>query len=226
MQNQPTGYVVHNKAGLTLFYFCISLILNSLGNALTVSLNLGSALWTAAAVNLAHATPLSLAWILLLEGFFAIGLIVLFTQTIDWHRILGNLIFLVCFAYLVGVLSQILAKTAIGNLNLNWRVILDCFGIVLIAIAISIYQRVNIMLHPCDDLMQVIRFKFCQGNSTIAQLLSFLFPAVAILLTWLFTGQLYAINVGTVFSLLLQGYVVGWADKQIFPQLKHRNLKI
>lgn len=226
MQNRPTGYAVHNKAGLTLFYFCVSLILNCLGNALTVSLNLGSALWTASAVNLAHATPLSLAWILLLEGLFAITLIILFTRTIDWHRILGNLIFLVCFAYLVGGLSRVLAKTTLGDLNLIWRIMLDCSGIILIAIAISIYQRVNVMLHPCDDLMQVIRFKFCRGNSTMGQLLSFSFPIVAILLTWLFTGQLYAVNVGTVFSLLLQGYFVGWADQHIFPQLKHRNLKI
>ncbi|WP_010581518.1 hypothetical protein, partial [Liquorilactobacillus vini] len=150
MQNLPTGYIIHNKSGLTIFYFFISIILNSLGNALTVSLNLGSALWTAAAVNLAHATPLSLTWLLLLEGFLAIGLNVLFLHQFDGRRILGNLIFMFCFAYLVGLLSKLLLQTAIVNFNLGARIFLDCLGIILIAIAISIYQRVNVILHPCD----------------------------------------------------------------------------
>lgn len=35
-----------------LIYFIVSLMFNCLGNALTVALNLGSALWTAAAVNI------------------------------------------------------------------------------------------------------------------------------------------------------------------------------
>ena len=30
------------------------------------------------------------------------------------------------------------------------------------------YQRVNWMLHPADDLMQIVRFKFFNGNSTKA----------------------------------------------------------
>lgn len=226
MQNLPTGYIIHNKSGLTIFYFFISIILNSLGNALTVSLNLGSALWTAAAVNLAHATPLSLTWLLLLEGFLAIGLNVLFLHQFDGRRILGNLIFMFCFAYLVGLLSKLLLQTALVNFNLGARIFLDCLGIILIAIAISIYQRVNVILHPCDDLMQVIRFKFCHGNSAQAQWLSFSFPAVTIWLSFMVTKQLYAINIGTIFSLLFQGYVVGQADKYIFPSLEHQNLRL
>lgn len=40
-----------------LVYFIFSIFLNSLGNALTVAINLGSALWTAAAVNLSKVMP-------------------------------------------------------------------------------------------------------------------------------------------------------------------------
>ena len=40
-----------------LIYFIVSLMFNCLGNALTVALNLGSALWTAAAVNISDVTP-------------------------------------------------------------------------------------------------------------------------------------------------------------------------
>ena len=41
-----------------LGYFIFSIFLNSLGNALTVAINLGSALWTAAAVNLSKVLPI------------------------------------------------------------------------------------------------------------------------------------------------------------------------
>ena len=53
--------------GLLLGYFILSIFLNSLGNALTVSLNLGSALWTAAAVNIAKITPISLSAMLFIS---------------------------------------------------------------------------------------------------------------------------------------------------------------
>lgn len=38
----------------------LSLLINSVGHALTVVMNLGSAVWTASAVNLYHLWPLSL----------------------------------------------------------------------------------------------------------------------------------------------------------------------
>ncbi|MFT8392951.1 MAG: hypothetical protein ABF804_08280 [Liquorilactobacillus ghanensis] len=226
MTKQIAVSPAHNRSSLTLIYFIISICLNSLGNAITVSLNLGSALWTAAAVNLSHATSLPLSWLLFAEGFFAIALNILLLKAIDWRRILGNLIFMSCFSYLVGLAVKLLAFLPLVDLNIVAKVILDCFGIVLIATAISIYQRVNLMLHPCDDLMQIMRFKLCGGNSTKAQLLSFALPIAAICLTVLVTRRLYAINIGTIFSLAFQGYLVGLADQRIFPHLKHRNLHI
>ncbi|MFT9051300.1 hypothetical protein [Liquorilactobacillus nagelii] len=223
---KSTSVPTHNRSTLTLLYFIFSIILNSLGNAITVSLNLGSALWTAAAVNLSHATSWPLSWLLFAEGFFAIALNVMLLKQIDLRRILGNVIFMSCFSYLVGLMVKMLSFLPFASLNVFARIILDCFGIVLIATAISIYQRVNLMLHPCDDLMQIMRFKLCGGNSTKAQLLSFALPITAILLTLLVTRRVYAINIGTLFSLAFQGYLVGWADQRIFSRLKHQNLRI
>ncbi len=94
----------------------------------------------------------------------------------------------------------------------------------MIAVAISIYQRINWMLHPVDDLMQIIRFKYLQGNATVAQLIVFTPPIVAIVISLLVTHQLYAINIGTLFALAFQGTMVGIADKVVFPSLKHQNL--
>ena len=75
-----------------------------------------------------------------------------------------------------------------------------------------------------DDLMQIIRFKYFKGSSTIAQLVTFTPPIVAIIISVIVSHHIYAINVGTIFALLCQGPIVGIADKIVFPSLKHRNL--
>ncbi|KRM92936.1 hypothetical protein [Liquorilactobacillus cacaonum] len=226
MQKRPTMNAYHHDLPLMMGYFIFSIILNSFGNALTVSLNLGSALWTAAAVNIAHATSFSLSFVLILEGVVAIAINLILVGKISPRRIIGYLIFMFPFAYLVGILSHELEILGIRNLPIEIKVIVDCLGIVCVATAISIYQRVNLMLHPCDDMMQIIRFKFFKGNSIIAQLVSFLIPIVAIFLAIVSDKQIFAINIGTIFSLLFQGYFVGLADYKIAPSLKHRNLDV
>ncbi|WP_241654707.1 YczE/YyaS/YitT family protein [Sporolactobacillus shoreae] len=208
----------------SIVYFMISILVNALGNALTVSLNLGSALWTASSVNLTQLTAIPLDVTL-----FGFGVAVIFINTIivhkvEWHRILGNLIFMVPFSYLVGLITQLLLSFGINELPLFVRIILDIAGISLISMGISIYQRVNLILHPVDDLMQIIRFKYFKGNATIAQLVTFAPPVVIIFLCWLDAQQIYAINVGTVFALIFQGTLVGVFDKCVFPALKHQHL--
>ena len=90
----------------------------------------------------------------------------------------------------------------------------------------SIYQRLNVMLHPNDDLMQILRFHFLHGNAALAQPLSFVPPITLILICVLATRQAYALNIGTLFSLVAQGAIVGLADRVVFPQLKHRHLVV
>ena len=207
-----------------LGYFSLSIFLNSLGNALTVAINLGSALWTAAAVNLSNVFPITVSVMLFISGALVILTNILILRRFEIKRILGNLIFMVPFAWLVGAFETWLVKLGITTLPLMLQVVLDCLGIILIALAISLYQRVNWMLHPVDDLMQIIRFKYFKGNATLAQLVVFSPPIVAILISVLVTHQIYAINIGTLFALLFQGTLVGFFDKYAFPKLKHQKL--
>ena len=95
-----------SSIGLLLGYFILSIFLNSLGNALTVSLNLGSALWTAAAVNIAKITPISLSAMLFISGFIVIIVNLIILKKVNLKRILGNLIFMTPFSILVGILQQ------------------------------------------------------------------------------------------------------------------------
>lgn len=207
-----------------LGYFVLSIFLNSLGNGLTVAINLGSALWTAASVNLNHAFAVSLSLMMFLPAFLVIIVNSLILGKLSPKRIIGNLVFLTPFSLLVGYFSAGLSQLGINHLNLLVRTGLDCLGVVLIAVAISLYQRVNWMLHPVDDLMQIIRFKYFKGNATIAQLVVFMPPVIAIIVAVLVSHRIYAVNVGTIFALLFQGSLVGLADKYLFPRLKHQNL--
>ncbi|MFD1465922.1 hypothetical protein ACFQ4L_07595 [Lapidilactobacillus mulanensis] len=207
-----------------IFYFVISIVLNGIGNGLTVALNLGSALWTASAVNISHASHLPLNAIMMLIALFAILVNIGLRGRVSFRAILGNIIFALPFSYLVGWFSSFFMQTPVVDLPLVARVLLDFVGIGLIGIAISIYQRLNIVLHPTDEMMQLVRFKWLHGNAWKAQISSFIPPMIAIMITFLLTHQLYAINLGTAFSLIFQGYIIGLADVVIFPKLKHQHL--
>ena len=159
-----------------------------------------------------------------LSGAIVIVTNVIILKRFDLKRVLGNLIFMIPFSWLVGAFEAWLIKLGITQLPLWSQVILDCLGVVLIALAISIYQRVNWMLHPVDDLMQILRFKYFKGNATVAQLIVFTPPIIAIIISLCLTHQLYAINIGTLFALAFQGSLVGVFDKMAFPSLKHQNL--
>ncbi|KRL44955.1 hypothetical protein [Lacticaseibacillus manihotivorans] len=206
--------------------FCFSLILNGFGNGMTVAMNLGSALWTSSAVNLSHAFDVSLLTILLIEGVAVVLFNAAVLGHLDWRRIAGNFIYMIPFSFLVSGFADLIKMTPLVTLPLVIRVALDLIGIMCIGCATSIYQRINVVLHPNDDFMQIIRFKFLHGNAAIAQPVSFLPPILIDILCVSFTHQIYAINIGTLFSLVAQGAVIGFADTHVFPKLKHRHLQV
>ncbi|GBG93794.1 membrane protein [Ligilactobacillus salitolerans] len=209
-----------------IFFLLISILLNSFGNALTVSLNLGSALWTASSVNLSHLLNFSLTGILFWEGVAVVLSNALLLRRFDLQRILGNFVFMLPFSYLVGMLADLLSTTGLNQLPLVVKILLDLTGILFIAAGVSIYQRVNLILHPNDDFMQIIRFKFLHGNAAKAQTGSFLVPVCLIIICVILNRDIWAINIGTVFSFLFQGYFVGVADKTVFPKLHHQRLSL
>lgn len=202
----------------------ISIIINSLGNALTVSLNLGSALWTASAVNMSHLFQMNLGNILLLEGIAVILANALLLRQFDWHRMLGNLVFMIPFSYLVSGLAHVLTVFHIQQLSVVPAVILDIVGVMMIGCGISIYQRINLILHPNDDLMQILRFRFLHGNAVLASLTAFLTPILIILICVLIQHQIWAVNIGTVVALLFQGTFIALSDRFVFKKLKHQRL--
>ncbi|GKQ43225.1 hypothetical protein RD055328_11480 [Companilactobacillus sp. RD055328] len=205
----------------TMFYFIFSIILNSFANALTISTNLGSALWTASAANLSKLTGIDLGTVLFFYGILVVIFNAILLGRLEWPRMVGNLIFITPFSYLVQVITQWLSSLHIIEMPIIIRLILDLVAILLIAIAVSIYQRVNLVLHPNDDLAYILRFKYLHGDPSKAQIASFIPPLIILIISGIIMKNLVAVNIGTVIALFFQGSLIGWADRYIFTNLKH-----
>lgn len=202
-------------------YLALSLLINATGHSLTIATNLGSAVWTASAVNLYHLWPLSLRATLFLCGVLVALANMILVQKISWRRFFGNLLFITPFSYLIQLFTQAILYLGINQLPLSVRVIIDIFGILCVALATSIYQRANIVLHPNDDFMQILRFRYLKGNATIAQMVHYIPPVLIIVLTFLVSDRLFAVNIGTLICLFFQGSFIGFFDQHTFRRLKH-----
>lgn len=204
-----------------MFFLIVSIIVNSTGNALTISTNLGSAVWTASSVNLADWIHVSLGTTLFLYGIAVTIANQLFLGHFDRRRFSSNLLFTIPFSYLVQFITTFWNWVGVPNCNLFWRIVLDTIGIMLIAAAVSIYQRSNLLMHPNDDLSYILRFKFMHGSAILGQWTSYIPPVVVTIVAVIFTQQITAVGFGTILALVAQGAMMKWADTHVFPSLKH-----
>ncbi|GAA6113068.1 MAG: fructose permease [Apilactobacillus sp.] len=223
-----------------IIYFLVSLVINSMGNVLTLVTSakihpsfLGSAYWTAAENNLGFAVLGNGKWVLF-WAFFGLGMLITVLNSIlvgkwSWSRVLGNAAFLGPFSLLINYFNGIVTNwlpDAHGWLMTVLYVLLNFVGVSFIAIAISIYQRVNIALHPADDLMQILRFKYCNGNASKAMWFSYIPPTLMAIIAIIITHQFNNFGLGTIFAFFFQGGITGIADKHIFKNLKHQAIDV
>ncbi|MGL5898661.1 MAG: hypothetical protein ACRCZW_03205 [Lactobacillaceae bacterium] len=204
----------------TVLYLLFSIILNSFANALTITSDLGSAIWTASAVNLRLQLPFRLGTILFGYAVLVQILNLIIRREIRYEMVFANLLFAFAFSYFIQFWSSLLK--GVMQLPFGWRLGLNLLGIGGTAIAISIYQRLSVMLHPNDELSYLIRFKYCHGSAALGQYLSYIIPIAVLIYCYLSKGKILSIGPGTFFALFFQGPLIGWADKIIFPKLKHR----
>ena len=203
------------------FYIILAIFINALGNGLTVALNMGSAMWTAASVNLAVFLQLPFAVTMSMLGVFALGWSFVITKSFDLRRAIANFCFMLPFSYLIGFFADFFSSLGVENLPLLVKIILDIIGIYFLACGVSIYQRVNLVMHPIDEVIKNVRFYICQGKSREGLIVSFIPPMLLIVTIYLLTGDIHAVNIGTLVSLIFQGDFVAISDKYVFPHLKH-----
>ncbi|MBS9336256.1 fructose permease [Fructobacillus papyrifericola] len=226
--------------GVSLAYFAFSLVINSMGNVLTIATSqkihpafLGSAYWTAAEngwnISFMGNTSFGLSIVFFVVGVIIALLNMVLDRKVDLVRFIGNLAFMVPFSMLIGAFSDWFNRIMPEADNFGMMVLyvlLNFFGVALIAIAISIYQRTNIVLHPADDLMQILRFKYFKGNAGIAMWVSYIPPTIIGVIALIAVPDFSNYGLGTIFAFLFQGNITGWADKKIFTGLKHQGIEI
>jgi uncharacterized membrane protein YczE len=206
----------------TLWVFTAGLLFNAIGNGLTVATNMGSAPWTASAANIANATGWPISSVLLAYGLVAATLTMFILGYFDARRFFGNLLFVLFFSYIIGGVNSLFVQLGLMHAALPIRIIVDFLAIGSIAIGVSINQRLQLVLHPLDDLTVITRFKYFHGDAKISQIVNFSLPMFISLGVWLSTGKLVAINIGTLFAFFCQGYLIQQADKYVIPKLIHK----
>lgn len=210
-----------NSINGRIAFLILSILINSFFNALTVSTHMGSAIWTASAVSLSAWTHVSLGNILFLEGVVVAVTNLALLGYFDWFRLVRNLLFITPFSYLLAGFETIFTHLGVGQLGLGWRAVLDVIGLFGVAMAVSIYQRANIIMHPNDDLPYILRFRFLHGSPVYSQWMSNVPPLIIVVLVFVIKGHWYSFGLGTIYNIVTQGYLIGWSDIHIFPVLHH-----
>lgn len=203
----------------------IGLLLNAFGQGLCIVGAMGSGIWTAAAINLNAWQNWDIGIILIISGFLNALTNQFLIKHIDLPRFIGEIIYAIFYGYFVNIFTWLFTTLGVGTWPVVARGLVSCFGVVSFGIAISLYQRANIIMHPNDDTTNILRFLYLRGNATAAQMIDFIPPIVVIIIAYFSSGRLLGINVATIFSILFNGVIIAWADKHIWPQLKH-NFKV
>lgn len=197
------------------------LVLNAFGNGLCISADMGSGLWTAAAVNLNRWFAWNTGLILFVFGVVNALTNQVLIKKFDGKRLLGQILYVMFFSYFVNIFTNLLTAVGVPNLPMLVRMFLSCLGVVFFCVAISLYQRANIVMHPNDDTTNILRFFYLKGNSTKAQIIDFLPPIIIIIIAAFGIHTVYSVNVATLFSFIFNGILIAMSDKYIWPQLKH-----
>ena len=210
-----------NSINGRITFLAISIIINSFFNALTVSTQMGSAIWTASAVSLSHWTHISLGNILFLEGVVVAFTNLALLGRFDWFRLVRNHLFITPFSYLLAGFETMFVKMGVPQLALGWRILLDIGGLFGVAAAVTLYQRANIIMHPNDDFPYILRFRFMHGSPVYSQWMSNVPPLIIVVLVFVIKGHWYSFGFGTIYNILTQGYLIGWSDRHFLPILHH-----
>ncbi|KRK95784.1 hypothetical protein FC88_GL002181 [Companilactobacillus futsaii JCM 17355] len=197
------------------------MILNAFGNGLCISADMGSGLWTASAVNMTKWFGWNTGLLLFIIGVINAITNQFLIRRLDIRRLIGEVLYVMFFSYFVNVFTILLNFLGVPSLPIFIRIILSCLGVVFFCVAISLYQRANIVMHPNDDTTNILRFLYLKGNSTAAQIIDFIPPIIIIIVAGIALGQVYSVNIGTIFSFIFNGILIASADKWVWPALKH-----
>ncbi|MFX3618972.1 MAG: YitT family protein [Sporolactobacillus sp.] len=201
-------------------WLILSVFLNAFGNALTVKAALGSAPWTAASLNLSNIFGISVGNALIIMGFIVLVADDLLRKRWNGIKDFFNFLYVLSFGYVIDLWLSLMHPVSFTNVFL--RISVCVIGVMCIGAALSIYFRVNLVFHPFDDLLKILREKYLKGNVVLAQRISLGIPLTIALAIGLVRRQLIGINLGTAISFLCMGYFILFFDKMIRLHLNEK----
>lgn len=204
-----------------VFALLFGLVVNAFGNGLTVSTNMGAAPWTAAEVNLAYLFHTSVGLTMFIVGVLVAVANQLLIRQWDKWRFFGEVAFIAGFSYFIDIFITFFRWLGVPQLPVLIRVVLCFFGVAIFCAAISFYQRANLIMHPNDDTTNILRFIYFKGRVVVAQLVNFMVPIIAIVVTVAISRRMYSVNIGTIFCILCNGPLIGIADRHLCHRLHH-----
>jgi len=199
----------------------LGLVINAFGSGLTVAANMGASPWMAAEVNLSEWFKIGIGWPVFVVSCLAAVANQFLLRRWEPRRFFGEIGFMFFVSFFVNFFTNMFYLMGILKLSMFTRGFLAVAGVTIFCIAISLYQRANLVMHPNDDTTNILRFMYCHGNVLHAQLLNFIPPVTIIVVSWIVTHNLFAINLGTVFALIFTGTIINLTDRFIWPGLKH-----
>ncbi|MBW1606253.1 hypothetical protein [Lactobacillus sp. Sy-1] len=211
----------HNSMRLRLFALFAGLFIDAYGNSLTIMTNNGNGIWTAVAVEFNQLFNITIPVTLFMFGIANIILNQFLVGHFDWWRIVSGVIYMLFFSYFIDMFNRLNLALGITRVNEWLSLLISVLGIILIGIAISVYQRANILMHPNDDTTNILRFKYFKGSAIKAQFADMGIIAIIIAICSIILRRVDAIGIITVVGFFLLGPVIQVADRIILPNLKH-----
>ncbi len=197
------------------------LVLNAFGNGITISSKIGTAPWGASEVNLAHIFHVNIALAMFVTGLLVAIINQLLLRRFDLPRFLGEVVFIACFSYFIQLFTSLFSALGVPGLPWPWRLAIGLAGIMTLGCSISFYQRANLIMHPNDDTTNILRFMYCHNKVIRAQLLNFSVPVLITGICWLISGKIYAVSLGTLLCILVNGPMIALADRRLWRSLHH-----
>ncbi len=194
--------------------FCLAIFLSALGNALPAFSGAGAAPWTAAAINLGVLFNLKMGTALNVYfiGFFIFNKIYT-KEKLEPKKDLALLIFVILFGVLINIIINALHILPIETSNQIYMAMLSLFGSILLAAAIALFIKANVLILPIDDFIKNLT-TICKGNFIASGLISFGLGVIFAVIFGLLHGKILAINYITIINLLFFGSVLNYFNKK------------
>lgn len=143
MQQSPVTTATNNSRLTRVLALLLGLVINALGNGLTVATNMGTSPWTASEVNLAQLFHTSVGWPMFIVGTITAVVNQLLIRHWDPWRFVGELVFISGFSYCVNAFLAFFTWLGVPQLPLIPKVMVCLLGVVTFCCAISLYQRAD-----------------------------------------------------------------------------------